>query len=291
MGYRRLPLHVLLFSAACLAQVASPPQPASLASPFPRESAATGNGSCEAIASGNQQLAPLAKLCEFALNYQQELPDLLAEMTITEHRPQFATVVTAQVTFSHGHESYSATSVDGKPVEVNGTTKLPSVAMRFTSSGEFGSLLVDLFHPGFAEFKFSKQATLHGTAVLVYGFHVPASSNTLWAVTDDFGHTVHPEIRGELWVEAGTSRLMRESLEPAHLPASFEIVRTATTIDYAVTTIGDAGVFVLPSKSETTLCEREQFSGGVSCITNTKSFGNYRKFAATTRILADVPQQ
>ena len=104
--------------------------------------------------------------------------------------------------------------------------------MRFTSSGEFGALLVDLFHPGEAEFEFRKQATLHGTPVVVYDFHVPASSNKFWSLTDDFGHTLHPELQGELWVEAGTGRLMRESLQPVHLPAGFEIAVVATMIDY-----------------------------------------------------------
>lgn len=289
--YRLLVLLAVFSSAACLAQAASPSQSASSPDPVQAATGVMDNSPCQSVTGGNQQLTPLAKLCEFALNYQRELPDFLAEMTITERRPQLTTVVAAQVTLKQGHESYSAMTVNGKPVEVDSLNKVSKAPMRFTSSGEFGALLVDLFHPGEAEFQFRKQATLNGTPVVVYDFHVPASSNKFWSLTDDFGHTLHPELQGELWVEAGTGRLMRESLQPVHLPADFEIAGIATTIDYGLTAVGDAGVFVLPSRSESRICTRQQFSKPVSCVSNVKTFSKYEKFAATTRILADGPQQ
>src|ERR1019366_968524 len=221
--YRLLVLQAVLSSVACLAQAASPSQFASPSDPVQAATGLMDNSPCQAVTGGNQQLAPLAKLCEFALNYQRELPDFLAEMTTTERRSRLTTIVTAQVTLKQGHESYAVMTVNGKPVDVGSVNDMPKVPMRFTSSGEFGALLVDLFHPGEAEFEFRKQATLHGTPVVVYDFHVPASSNKFWSLTDDFGHTLHPELQGELWVEAGTGRLMRESLQPVHLPAGFEI--------------------------------------------------------------------
>ncbi len=289
--YRLLVLQAALSSVVCLAQATSPSQFASSQVPVQAATGFMDNSPCQAVTGGNQQLAPLAKLCEFALNYQRELPDFLAQMKITERQPSSKTVVTAQVTLQQGHESYAAMTVNGKPVDVDSLNKLPKSSMRFTSSGEFGAFLVDLFHPGEAEFQFRKQATLNGTPVVVYDFHVSASSNTFWSLTDDFGHTLHPELQGELWVEAGTGRLMRESLQPVHLPAGFEITAVATTIDYGLTAVGDAGVFVLASRSESRICTRQKFSNRASCVSNVKSFSNYGKFAATTRILADGPQQ
>jgi hypothetical protein len=285
---RLLVLQAVLSWAACLAQAASPSQ---FELPSDTVSAATGimdNSPCQAITGGNQQMAPLAKLCEFALNYQRELPDFLAKVTIAERRSKRTTVVTAQVALQQGHESYSAMTVNGKPVDVGSLNDTPKVPLRFTSSGEFGALLVDLFHPGEAEFHFRKQAILNRTPVVIYDFHVPASSNKFWSLTDNFGHTLHPELRGELWVEAGTGRLMRESFQPVHLPAGFAIAAIATTIDYGSTAVGDAGVFVLPSKSKSRICTL-QHSRPASCVSNVKTFSNYEKFAATTRILADGP--
>jgi hypothetical protein len=249
------------------------------------------NSSCQPITAGGPQLAPLAKLCEFALNYQHELPDFMAEMTVTEVRPQLTTVITAQVTFTQGRESYSAMAVNGTPIAMGSPQKTPPGSMRFTSSGEFGSCLVDLFEPGGTEFRFRKQTTIHGTPAALYDFRVPASKNTFWGVTDDSGHSVLPEFRGQLWVAVETGRVMRESMEPVHLPASFEIASLTTTIGYGLTAVGDAGIFVLPSKSESTICVRQRFSLLLECVTNGKTFQGYRKFAATTRILADLPQQ
>ena len=288
MGYRLLVLQIVLSSAACLAQTESPSQLAPLSEPIPAPSA---NSSCKAIAGGNQQLAPLAKLCEFALNYQQQLPDFLAEMTVTEHRLRSTTVITGQVGLNQGHEIYSVMTVNGKPVEAENASILLPLSMRFTSSGEFGAVLVDLFHPGRAEFQFRKQATLNGTRAMVYDFHVSALSNTFWRLTDAAGHTLHPELRGELWIDAGTGRLMREIFAPVHLPSSFEITKVTTSIDYAESMVGEAGVFLLPVRSESSVCTRQPFVDAVSCVANVKTFSNYRKFAATTRIMADVPQQ
>jgi hypothetical protein len=288
---RLLVLQAVLSSVACLAQAAPPSQLASSPNPLQAATSLVDNIPCQAVTGGSQQLAPLAKLCEFALNYQQELPDFLAQTSITESQPSFKTVVTGQVALKQGHESYTAMTVNGKPVEADSLNDVPKGSMRFTSSGEFGAFLVDLFHPGEAEFQFRRQDKVNGTPVVVYDFHVSASSNTFWSLTDDLGHTLHPEFQGELWVEAGTGRLMRESLQPVHLPADFEITALATTIDYGLTAVGDAGVFVLASRSESRICTFHRFSKVVPCVSIIKTFSNYEKFAATTRILADGPQQ
>jgi len=287
---RLLLLMTVLSSAACLAQDSSPSQLAAPSGLVQGGTGAMSNSVCQAITAGDQQRAPLAKLCQFALNYQQELPDFLAEMTVTEHHLRSTTVITGQVGLNQGHEIYSPMTVNGKPVGADNASNLLPLSMRFTSSGEFGALLVDLFHPSKAEFQFRKQATLNGTRAMVYDFHVSAVSNTFWRLTDAYGHTLHPELRGELWIDAGTGRLMREVFEPVHLPASFEIISATTTIDYGLTAVGDAGTFVLPSKSESIICVRQQFSLLRECVTNVKTFHDYRKFAATTRILANAPQ-
>ena len=75
--------------------------------------------------------------------------------------------------------------------------------------------------------------------------------------------------------------------------AGFEVTlhgRFWVTPEDGLTAVGDAGVFVLPSGSESRICTLRH-SKPVSCVSNVKTFSNYEKFAATTRILADGPQQ
>ena len=290
IGWRLLVVHAVLSSAACLAQGVSPsqfaPSPAALV-----ERRDTVTSPCQAITDSKQQLAPLGELCRFAVIYQQQLPDFIAHMTVTETHLRSTTVVDAQVTFSREGESYSAMTVNGEPVETGEFKNIPAALMRFASSGEFGSSLVDLFQPGAAEFQFHKHARLRGKPVVVYDFHVSTSSHASWILADGSGHSLRSESRGELWVEAATGRLLREIEEPVHIPAGFEIVSAKTSIDYTETTVGDAGVFLLPSRSESSVCTRQPFLMRLSCFTNVKNFVNYRKFVATTRILAGAPLQ
>jgi len=103
-----------------------------------------------------------------------------------------------------GQEHYSHVTINGQPVPSTGTFPRN---IGFTSTGEFASLLVDLFtSPGVAEFKFRKEAMLRGIPVAVYEFHIPSGKNTFWTLRDSKGRTLRPELRGELWLELQSGR-------------------------------------------------------------------------------------
>lgn len=242
---------------------------------------------CRAIAAGDATLDLVSKLCEFALTYRHQLPDFIAQQTTTSRGPRSTSVMTEQVTFRKGLEHYSHVTINGKSV----SGSLPH-KIRFTSSGEFGSLLVDLFTvPGAAEFKFRKTSTLRGVRVAMYEFYVPKEENVFWTLRDVWGQTLKPAFRGQLWLEQQTGRPLREQLEPANLPRSFGVASARTITVYAMTAVGDAGTFLLPVKSESTVCARSspRFYGG--CTTHVLVFHNYRKFVATTRILTSDSQR
>ena len=195
-----------------------------------------------------------------------------------------STVVTSQVTFRSGVEYYSYLTVDGKPVKPE--TALPR-SIRFTSSGEFGSLLVDLFAvPDAVEFKLHKTSTLRGTPVAIYEFHVAEKKNTFWTLRDGSGQTWKPEFRGEVWLEQETGRPLREVIEPIHLPAGCLVDSAKTVTDYAMTPVADIGTLLLPVKSESTVCSRARVASVIGkCSTNILVFHDYQKFRTTTRIL------
>jgi len=276
----------VLLSASCMAQVV-PPQP-DLATP---SSAIEPGGilmdisDCSAISAGDTRLAPVAKFCEFALTYRRQLPDFIAQQTTTSHGTSSTNLITAQVTFRQGREQYSHVTINGQHVPSTGTFPRN---LRFTSAGEFGSFLVDLFtSPGVTEFKFRKESTLQGIPVAIFEFHIPSGDNKFWVLRDSKGRALRPEFRGEIWLEQQSGRPLREELEPAHLPADSEFASAKTITDYEMTPVGDVGVFLLPAKSETHLCVRQRT---VSCMESVLTFHDYRKFAATTRILAGNPE-
>ena len=287
-GCRVLLLEAVLLSATCLAQEA-PVQPdlAAPAAEIESGSAVMDTSHCPAISAGNPHLALVSKLCEFALTYRQQLPDFIAQQTTTA-RERFSTnIITAQVTFRQGHEHYSHVTVNGKPVPSSSLTRTPPQNIQFSSTGEFGSLLVNLFtSPAAAEFKFLKETSLRGIAVAVYEFHLPSVKNTFWTMRGTDGRILKPEFRGQLWLEQQTGRPLREELEPVKLPVSSGVESLKTVTDYTMTSVGDIGAFLLPVKSESTICFlRFNFS----CSTNTLVFHDYRKFVATSRILGASP--
>jgi hypothetical protein len=239
---------------------------------------------CGTFAASDARLDLVSKLCVFALTYRRKLPDFIAEQTTTSHGARSTTVISAQVTFRKGVEHYSNVTIDGKPASADSITHSPPEFVRFTSSGEFGSLLIDLFAvPGAAEFKFRKMSTLQGVPVAVYDFRVPQNKNAFWSLRDSSGETLKPEFRGELWLEQQTGRLLREQLEPVVLASSTGISSARLVTDYAMAAIGDAGTFLLPVKSVSTLCAAS-FAASRACTTNVLVFHDYRKFGATTHI-------
>src|ERR1035438_3605363 len=236
-GCKVLLLGAVLSSAACLGQ-AAPAQP-ELAAPV----AAIESGSaviytsyCSAISTSDPQLSLVSKFCEFALTYRQQLPDFIAQQTTTARQGLSENIITAQVSFRQGQEHYSHLTINDRPAEGSlGIISTLPKNIHFSSTGEFGSLLVDLFaSPAAAEFKFREEAILRGVPVAVYEFHLPSAKNT--------------------WLEQRTGRPLREELEPVNLPASSGVASLKTVTDYTMTSVGDVGAFLLPVSSESTIC-------------------------------------
>ena len=281
---RVLLLGAMLSSAGCLGQsLPAPPNAEAPAAAIEADSAATDTSQCSAIAATDPGLDLVSKLCEFSLAYRHRLPDFIAQQTTTTHQQTSTNTITAQVTFRQGKEHYSKVTINGRPVASESLTSALSKNVRFSSTGEFGSLLVDLFtSPGAAEFKFRKAASLRGVPVAIYDFHLPAEKNTFWTLQGTNKQILKPEFRGELWLEQQTGRPLREQLEPVNLPGSSGVAAIKTITDYAMTSVGDIGTFLLPVRSESQIC----FWGlHIPCVTNVLVFHDYRKFAASTRIL------
>jgi len=287
MPCRSLPFLLLLYATlfcfpAAFAQtnVAMPDAGGLSASDTAR---ANDTSHCQSLATGDSRMAPLSDVCKFALTYLHELPDFVCEQTTRGSD----TVFKAQVTFEHGHEHYSDITINGKPFRKNSSALVSR--MKVFSSGELGTNLVDLFEaPIVAQFQFRKESKLRDVRALVYSFDIPADKNTFWPVRDGRGTTLRPEYTGELWVEKSNHRLLRLESRPVHLPEDFGIANAQKTIEYDEVRIVDAGMFLLPSKSETTVCT---WNGNLTtCTTNVLTFQGCQKFGTKTRILPESPK-
>lgn len=238
---------------------------------------------CKAVAAGEPNGDLVSAVCEFALTYYRALPDFVCEQTISMIvNPQLTRVLREEVTFRKGLETYSNVTIDGKA-----PTPAAMRTIGFISAGEFGSDLVDLFMPPVvAEFKFRRYEKLHKVRSSVFEFHIVAERNEFWAIRDNPGVTIHPELKGELWVEPRQRRIVRLEIWPLHLPRDFGVVGAKVTIDYSEIRIRELGTFLLPSFSKTTVCQRNA-GPRVRCSKNVLVFHNCQKFAVKSRILTD----
>jgi hypothetical protein len=273
----RLLLLVAVLSTVTVGQTIPSPSAAD-----PKQPAAANVIACGTFAASDTSLDLVSKLCLFALTYRHKLPDFIAQQTTASHGLRTTTVITAQVTYREGLEHYSRVTINGKAVAPKVQVNF---GLRLFTSGEFGPLLINLFEvPGAAEFKLRKRATLNGTAVAIYDFHLPKNKNTFWAIRDPYGETLKPEFQGQLWLDQQSGLPLREELEPKFDEDTTGIASAKFMTDYAMTAVSDAGTFLLPVRSESTVCS-DALGMQDMCTTNVVSFHDYQKFVATSRIM------
>ena len=273
---------VVVSAVACTAQDNPTAAPATPAAPAPSNTI-----ECGVFAAGDPTLDPVSKLCSFALTYRAKLPDFIARETTTSHGPKSIVVITAQVTYRQGLQHYSQVAINGKPVEPKNRM---NVDLRLFTSGEFGPLLINLFEkPGAVEFTFKKTDTLLDQAVAMFDFHLPKSKNTFWAIRDAKGATVKPEFHGHLWLDVQTGHIVREEIDPVMDVWQNGISAMKLSTDYSITKVSDLGTFLLPVKSESNVC-MSHLTMNLGCTKNITIFDDYRKFAATSRILPADPE-
>jgi hypothetical protein len=258
-----------------------PPQPT-----IEKHSTEIMTTACATISSHDVQLQPLSRLCEFALSYRRSLPNFICEEE-TVSRSNWpggpSPVVTdAQVTYQDGIEKLSNVRTDGVPE----TDKAKRNQATFKTYGEFGNELIDLFSPpARVAFRYERPARLGGVEALVFSLHLPRERNTIWTVGDG-RYQVAPEFQGEVWIETGSSRLLRLKLEPMNLPRFFMMESAEKQTDYGQVNLGELGAFLLPVRATSRSCFRSpSVRAQQRCMTNTVEFRNCSKFAGKARIV------
>ncbi len=189
--------------------------------------------------------------------------------------------ITATVRYEDGQEQYTQVTINGKP----GQAAMLGSASGW-SQGEFAQDLLAVFAPqSAAQFKFSKQESLHSSQALVFEFRVKQRNNHLRYLQSMEGHTVFPGYHGRLWIDQSTSHLMRLERKVDDVPADFAIQRADLVIDYCDVDLADGTRFVLPEQAVNVSCPGVASS---HCWHNQLTFKLWHKFAARARILTSA---
>jgi hypothetical protein len=281
-------------TTASTTQVASAEPPASAAPDLPArsEDARAPLEGRPAVLGREASRAPdgppidpmIGKAIEAAESFTETLPNYVCQQFtarfVTQSHVtnwQAIDVVSAEVLYENGKESYRNLQINGKPVK-KGMEELSGA----WSTGEFGTLLRDLFSPATAaEFHFRKDSVISGMSAALYDFKVE-HENSHWRVQVP-SQSVFPAYKGSVWIDKKNGRVLRIEMQARNVPSEFPLDTVETVADYEYVRIGGSQQFLLPVHSETLSCQR----GTNNCSRNSIDFRNYKKYSGEATITFD----
>lgn len=201
--------------------------------------------------------------------------EMIARFATTTHivswRP--LDVVTAEVVYENGREQYRNLAINGKA-----SKKAMNELSGAWSTGEFGTVLVDLFSPATAaEFHFRKENRIAGLEARVYDFSVDRE-NSHWNIMVA-SQMVRPAYRGPVWIDKESARVLRIEMQSRNMPEEFPMDKAESSTDYEYVRMGERQ-FLLPVHAEVLSCQR----GTSICTRNAIDFRNYHKYAGESSI-------
>jgi hypothetical protein len=224
--------------------------------------------------------APLIERARYAaLQFSQKLPNFICEEYMARYGQRgqdkrLLDIVSAEVTYNNGQESYRNVKIDQHPTDkgIQGLNGSWSV-------GEFASTLLDLFSPYTdAQFQSRGASPISGLDAQVYDFRVQ-SENSHWRVQAE-SQTLRPAYKGSVWVDPATARVLRIEMQATDMPSDFPMDTVESAVDYSYVTIAGNSV-LLPVHAESLGCE----GGSPACSHNIIDFRNYHEFKVNTKIL------
>jgi hypothetical protein len=223
----------------------------------------------------------IRKAANAALDFTETLPnyvcqEMMARFQSESHPANFepVDVVRTEVVYENGKEDYRNITVNGKAVK----GKMEETGGSW-STGEFGTVLIDLFSPATgADFHFRRDSRAGSVLAKMYEFDV-ARENSHWSI--HAGSQLYlPAYSGAVWIDPKTSRVLRIEMSAKGMPGEFPLDHVESATDYEYIRLGDAQQYLLPVHAETLSCQR----GSNLCAKNVIDFRNYHKYAGESNI-------
>jgi hypothetical protein len=221
---------------------------------------------------------------EWALSFTDNLPNYVCQQFTTRYirvpgsrEWKAQDIVSANVVYESGKEDYRNVAINGRPVNKK-MEELPGS----WSTGEFGTTLRSLFHPGRqAAFAFVKQSYMNGMNTWAYDYKV-RRENSDWHISLG-SQSIVPAYTGRVWIDEKTAQVLRIEMSATDIPRDFPLDQVEASNDYGFVRLATADQYMLPTHAETLSCER----GSPVCSRNTIDFRNYHKFNGEANIIFD----
>jgi hypothetical protein len=217
---------------------------------------------------------------EVAFQFSQKLPNFVCQEFMSrfiqrgreEKKP--LDLVSAEIVYEDGKENYRNVKIDNRPTD----KRLEDIDGSW-STGEFASILLELFHPATrTQFRSGGASTISGVSAQVYDFQVQ-SENSHWMVQAG-SQNLAAAYAGSVWIDPNTARVLRIEMQARNLPSDFPMDSVETALDYSNVRLGEKS-FLLPVHAEALGCER----GTRNCSHNIIDFRNYHEFKSEIKII------
>jgi hypothetical protein len=184
--------------------------------------------------------------------------------------------LTVRLSYYEQKEDYKLILINNAP-----TTQDYRTVGGATSTGEFGSMLRDIFEPYTeARFEWDHWGLLRGKRVMAFQYHVE-QAHSQWTLEYERKQHIVPAYSGLIEVDQDTHVVLRVTLKAENVPPSFPIRQAEVILDYDYQDIS-GHEFLLPLKSETLM-----YSDGIMNKNETE-FRFYRKYSAEAEIKYDI---
>jgi hypothetical protein len=173
-------------------------------------------------------------------------------------------------------ENYKVVLVNDLPVNNKSHLQLGGT----TSSGEFGTMLREIFDPETqTEFEWTRWGTLRGRRMHVYSFRVLQVNSKYTIHEDQTGRTIVAGYHGLIYADRDTGLVMRILMQCDGLE-TFPVTAVGLDLNYNFVKI-ETGEYLLPLSAELTS------RAGRMMSKNDVQFGLYKKFGAEATITFD----
>ena len=240
-----------------------------------------------------EQAATLDKMRGDALSYSQRLPDFICTQFTKRYaapaprtsaggkadsEPSFQLLdtLTARLSYFEQKEEKKLILIDNTV-----TTQDYKTLGGATSTGEFGSMLREIFEPATqAHFEWDHWASIRYQLSMVFAYHVD-QAHSQWHVNFEHRLDLVPAYHGLVYVDNQTHEILRVTLMAEGIPADFPVRMAETILDYADQDIS-GHTFLLPHVAQTILSAEGYLNK------NEEMFTLYRKYQVESELKFDT---
>lgn len=235
---------------------------------------ASSLSACNSLAPNTPHADALRKLCEYAVSLPRRIPNFTCVQRTARYVDGKASdVVTAEVTYLDGKESYRNIRLDGQPVMDVGW-----LSSHTWSTGQFGADIRGIFDSS-NEVSFEWDKASSDRETMAFHYEIAQQDVPFWRL-HIHSKVAAPPYHGELLIDEKTGELRQLQVETTMLPEDFPLRSADLLIDYGNVAFGDGSSFLLPLKTVVNVSSR-----GGRVNRNVLEFHNCHKFRAIAKIM------